>query len=70
MERRGLDLERRAIDMWMDPWLLDAMFFERMADARRAAESRRLFRLAEPERVRVPGRGSWTDRCPSRSRGG
>ena len=43
-------MERRGIDMWLDPWLLDAMFFERMADAQRAAERRRLLRLAEPER--------------------
>ena len=42
--------------MWLDPWLSDAMFFERMADAQRAAERRRLLRLAEPER----GPRSWS----------
>ena len=51
-------MERRAIDMWMDPLLLDAaMFFERIADAHREAESRRLVRLAEPDRAE---RSWWT----------
>jgi hypothetical protein len=42
--------------MWVDPWLLDTMFLERMADAHRDAANRRLLRLAEPDRAQGRGR--------------
>jgi hypothetical protein len=51
IERTGLELRRRAIDTWTDPWLLDGTSFERMADAHHEAASRRLLRLAEPDRA-------------------
>jgi hypothetical protein len=44
-------MERRRFTVWIDPMVADTMFFERMWDLHREAETRRQIRAATEERT-------------------